>query len=269
MIDSADRDENRYPEPWSFQINKLNNLQNGFFNRVGTTEVVLEWCEDNVSVEWDISGQDLSANQFNASGFIFGSYSAQGLIDALVSELNLPSSWTPGPPPFTFDVSGSGLEGGVNINCIGGTFAFNPVASGVTNIATLLGIDIGGPLSPFQNISCPDLRPYRYIDFVSPELTYPQNVKDASTAPIVRDVLCRWYFSDDVPEELDGYGFPILMGYTRFCRRRIYNPPKQIKWDNNLPVGNLSFQVYDENGSILPKANMKTNWLMTLQLSES
>jgi hypothetical protein len=106
---------------------------------------------------------------------------------------------------------------------------------------------------------------------VSEDLTYAQDLKDSSTQIINRDVIVRWYFSDDTPEQLDAYGFPILMGYTQFSRRRLYNPPKQIKWDRDLPLGNLRFTLYDQDGN-LPFTRVpsdSTNWLMTLQLSEN
>jgi len=47
MIDSSDRNTTRNPSAWDFQITKNQSIQNGFFTRVGTTEVVLEWCEPN------------------------------------------------------------------------------------------------------------------------------------------------------------------------------------------------------------------------------
>ena len=58
------------------------------------------------------------------------------------------------------------------------------------------------------------------------------------------------------------------MGYTRFVRRRLYNPPKQIKWQPNQPMGNLSFQVYGDDGDLVTADLLDSNWLMTLQLSE-
>ena len=92
-------------------------------------------------------------------------------------------------------------------------------------------------------------------------------MKDASTAKIVRDVLVRWYFAFDQPPALDAYGFPILMGYTPFCLRRTFSPAKQSMWENNIPVGNLEFQVYDPNGQ-LAIMSARTQYQLTLQASE-
>ena len=62
------------------------------------------------------------------------------------------------------------------------------------------------------------------------------------------------------------------MGYTPFVVRRLFNPPKQIRWDSNLPVGNLAFTLYSDQGTpleVVYPAIQDTNWLMTLQLSEN
>ena len=59
------------------------------------------------------------------------------------------------------------------------------------------------------------------------------------------------------------------MGYKPFCLRRIFNPPKQIKWDQNLPVaGVMDFALYDNNGKLAATTDT-TNFLMTLQVSEN
>jgi hypothetical protein len=269
MVDSADRNVNVYPSPYDFQITRPNSLLNGFFTRVGTTEVVLEWCEPNISLAnntlvIDVSGIGaetfVGTLNFTATpGFYSVAQLLQGSVlpqmQTLVMGTTIVFVWGQ-------TTSGQGLGTG---NAV--------LTFGNTRLAQQLGI--AGQTSTiipnnqsFLPMSCPDLRPYRYIDFVSSQLTYCQDVKDASTAPLVRDVLCRYYFSYDTENNLDAYGFPILMGYTRFCIRRIFNPPKQIKWDNNLPVGNLSFEVYGDDGGLIPYNGEDTEWLMTLQISE-
>ena len=47
MIDSADRPAVT-TNPFNFQITKNQSILNGFFTRVGTTEVVLNWVEPNI-----------------------------------------------------------------------------------------------------------------------------------------------------------------------------------------------------------------------------
>lgn len=263
MVDSADRNEAVFPSAFNFQIQKNQSILNGFFTRIGTTEVVLEWCQDNIGLSnntlvFDISG--VGGNTYFDSVTITigtGFYTVEQLLDAIVSALNALTGTT--GADFAI-ATGGGI---VALDCSGAEFGVQD-----SPLAQQLGIFTGGLEFPGVNITCPDLRPYRYIDFVSSQLTYAQDLKDTTTSTVERDVLCRWYFSWDVPPQLDAYGFPILMGYTRFCLRRIFNPPKQIKWDSNLPIGNLTFQVYDEEGVLLPNSGNDTQWLMTLQVSE-
>lgn len=257
MIDSADRNATLNPSAWDFQITKSQSIQNGFFTRVGTTEVVMEWCEPNIvdeDITFDISGASVRSNV--TITIAQSSLTVAGLLDAIV-ELMTPSNGC------SFSISTQ--TGYVGIDCSGGKFS---VVS--TPLSVKLGLNIGGPLSTRQVVSgCTDIRSIRYLDITCPNLTYAQDLKDNSTAANNRDVLCRWYMAEDVPENLDSLGFPILMGYLPFVRRRIFNPPKQIKWDSNLPIGNLGFQVYGDTGTLLLESDPETQWLMTLQLSEN
>lgn len=275
LVDSADRPSPDTSNPYDFQITRPQALLNGYFSRCGVTEVCLEWCQDNINstnnfITFDISG--IAPNTHSGAHQITlapGIYTAASVLDALTQALDGISGTT----GCTWSIDNTNPPSGTtySLDCSGGYFSVSGSA-----LAVQLGIDfdtstlISGSTTGVL-LSCIDLRPYRYIDFVSAQLTYPQDLKDASTQTITRDILCRWYFSEDVPEEVDAYGFPILMGYRRFCRRRIFNPPKQIKWDNNLPVGNLAFQVYAPDGSLLqtPDDVEKNNWLLTLQLTEN
>ena len=279
MVDSADRppilDASglNISSPWDFSLNRSQSLINGFFTRVGTTEIVLEWCVDNIS-------STLGNNTFavtDTSGIVYtatipqGSYTVQQALEEIVSQLNQVT-----PPSYTFEVDRSAATNFLcrffNSNASLRQFRINQ-----TQLARQLSLNVyngSTPIpSPFARsftVECPDLRPCRYLDFVCDQLTAVQDVKDASTARIVRDVLCRWYFADDVPNQLDDFGFPILMGYTRFVTRRIFNPPKQIKWEQNQQIGGfLRFTVYSDTGAVVTDGSIAdSNWLMTLQLSE-
>jgi hypothetical protein len=260
MVDSADRPNPTSTSPYDFQITRQQSIFNGFFSRVATTEVVLEWCQDNVpqsTLGVDISG---SAHSLTIVG---GNYTVAELLNTIVVALE-----DVGIAGYDFSVETGNGTVSIYSGADDREFEFTSDPQGILD---QLGMALN-VLAPNQVVGCPDLRPYRYIDFVCNQLTYPQSVKDATTALITRDVLCRWYFAEDTPDLLDQYGFPVLMGYTRFCRRRLFNPPKYIKWDNNLPVGNLTFQVYGNDGSLLSIAGSdpeRNNWLMTLQLSEN
>lgn len=281
LIDSIDRGAS-YASPFDFQIVKPASLMNGFFNRIGTTEVVLEWCEPNITdntsagllnnvIVFDLSGT--GANTYAGQQTItlpVGHYTVEQVLDEIILELNDLSGTT----GMTFAITGTG--GTTNLTSTDGVFTI-PLAlqEGEGSVLAVQLELIQETYVDSVGITCPDIRPYRYIDFVSQQLTYNQDLKDATTNTLVRDVLCRWYFADDVPDAYDGYGFPILMGYKPFVSRRLFSPPKQIRWTNNMPVGNLGFQVYGyvpltglTQVPIISQDN-DTNWLMTLQMSEN
>lgn len=280
LIDSLDRNDTNYPSPFNFSIIKPQAIQNGFFNRIGTTEVVLEWCEPNINNEptrlnnviaIDISGT--AANTYVGTQTVtltVGCYTVKEVLDTIVAKLNAVTGTTGATFAVTF------TNGIVTLTVTGAVYRiqFNDQAAAGSILANQLEI-IQETYTNSKQVRCPDIRPFRYIDFVSQQLTYNQELKDATTNSLVRDVLCRWYFSEDVPTALDAYGFPILMGYKPFVRRRLFSPPKQIRWSNDQTIGNLQFQVYGWvpyiglTPDVIQTDNEDTNWLMTLQLSEN
>ena len=265
MVDSADRDLLIYETCSNFLITKKQSIMNGFFTRVGTTEVVMEWFSGNIggSTGQFVYTVGATAYDFSLAGF----FTVADLLNDIVSNLNefTPSTgltWTvaavqggganltaTGAPAIVFSVASPALVGLIQEPSLGAT-----IPAG------------GSEIFPIEPVEA-DLRPTRYLDIVCTQLTNNQAVKDASTAENTRDVLCRWYFDYDNQSALDAYGFPILMGYTPFCIRRIFNPPKQIQWQSNVPIGQMAFQLYDDRGEEAI-VNINTNFLMTLQASE-
>jgi len=191
-----------------------------------------------------------------------GKYTVAQALDAICAKLNL-SDLSGGR---NFSVSTTKLPGQVVIDISGTAVS----TTGANAFPLWRRLDIGTLTNPTNTlvVICPDLRPFRYIDIVSDNLTSVQDARDASTQVLDRNVLVRWYFSYDEQNLVDTYGFPILMGYNRFCLRRLYNPAKQIKWEQALPISNLGFQVFDPNGNLLPASDANTQCLMTIQLSE-
>ena len=268
VIDSADRNLLTTTSPWDFTINRSNNLIYGFFSRVGVSEVVLDWCVPNISAALDnntLTVVDISGTATNQTVTVPDNcYTMAQLLNQLVAQLNQVSWPVAG---VTWSVSQFG--GQVSLAC---TRSFQIQGTTLTSDLAIPNNQIEVSITNLFIPPCADLRPVTYIDFVSDKLTSVQDVKDASTNTYVRDILCRWYFDEDTQETYDQYGFPIYMGYKPFCRRRTFNPPKQIKWEQNYNVGQLSFQVYDNTGALLtfypPSAARHNNWRMTLQLSE-
>lgn len=282
MVDSADRKKANYPLCNDFQITKMNSILNGFFTRVGTTEVVFEWTTPNISE--DLNNREIVYNidgpvPFNEIINIpDGFYNVAEILSYLFSQTGDLNSFTP-TTGVTWDVNSPGNGTAVvSASVVGPAVTVRlsgPLMTKLFPPADLNGneLTLDVPVAPtFVAVATIpggiDLRPVRYIDIVCNQLTNNQAVKDASTAPIVRDVLCRWYFDYDNQGPTDQFGYPILMGYTPFYLRRLYNPPKQIQWQTNIPVGNLSLQLYDDKGLLLDVVDT-TNYLLTLQVSEN
>lgn len=277
MIDSADRTESNFPLCNDFQITKNNSLLNGFFTRVGATEVVFEWNTPNVSavnggnsVTYSTTG---TLPFFEITEVPIGSYTVADLLNLLVNLLNTEAYFIATGLTWSVSVAPGGgaileVTGGVDGNTV---TLISPLIGRLTGGSNTLTAEFAAGLPTRYFLFTPnkaDLRPARYVDIVCNQLTNNQSVKDASTAPNVRDVLVRWYFDFDNQNPSDEYGFPILMGYNTFCLRRLYNPPKQIQWQTNIPIGNLSFQLYGDSG-LLQTVNTTTQFLLTLQVSEN
>ena len=288
MVDSADRTYDlsgglKYyrTTPFDFQFTNNQNYLNGFFTRIGNTETVLEWDIPNInpynstnSIYFDLSGTLIST--FLQQGF----YTAAEVLQELPKTMNLTASTIGLSTIANFSTATFGGNNGIyclrNLSNANFSMSNTPLITKLFNNSAYNSNQI-----KLYNPSI-DLRPTRYIDFVCNDLTYNQNLKDATTTSQPKDVVNRWYLDWDEAPVLDELGYPILMGYTPFKARRIYNPPKQIKWDNNMPVGNMRWQLYDDNQKLMnyytvngsqfqdpyPPANT-TNWLMTLQVSEN
>jgi hypothetical protein len=265
-IDSQDRGSG-FTSPFDFNIYKQQNIIAGFFTRIGVTEFVINWNEPNVqsNVNDEFSIQIGTTNTPITIPEAF--YTVEDLLDEIVVKLNTTSTGT---------WSIGSTNGIISLKNASNQFTVNPgaLAYQIFNIESF-GVDASG-----QQILNPDLRLYKYIDIVSNNLTYNQDLKDASTGN--RDItsLCRVYLTYPTFSGLDAYGFPIKFGYKPDTLYRNFTFPKQIKWDNIMPIGSLAFQVL---GSRLDLTNgqpneaevipfnpfyARTEWQMTLQISE-
>lgn len=254
LIDSIDRSSGTSA---NFIINKKYSIMNGFFSRIAVSEVVVDWCIDNVS---DITDNNIFSVTTPAGTFTVtladGSYTVASLLDTLVTSLN-----AAGGIGVTFS-----LTDGPGFKILHGTVAFTV---NETNLSIQLNI-ITGVNSVDHPVTCPVLLPYTYIDFVSTDLTNNQALKDTTTNFVEQNVLYRWYFAWDGPAPVDAYGYPIYQGYQRFIARRALPFPKQIRWENNVPIGQISFQVYSSQGTVLLPSQVQDEfeWKMTLLVSE-
>jgi hypothetical protein len=202
-----------------------------------------------------------------------GFYNVADALDAIVCDFNNNSGASGATPIWEVNVDCGSVSIYNNKN------NFTLEATGNSQLVYQLGLEESGLIedSQYQHVIYPDLRLFRFLDFTCPQLTYAQDVKDATTNPVNVDSLARFYMAYDEAPQTDKYGFPILLGYKPTTIRRAFNPPKQIKWENGLPVGNLNFKVYgsyvfSSSGEVVVgwDANKPTptNWLMTIQVSE-
>jgi hypothetical protein len=230
---------------------------------------MLDWCEPNIQTGVnDTFVVSVTTAGTKTVTIAEGFYTVANALDALVVALNATSSGT-------WSV----------LSATGGQIALRNATNTYTVVSSASNT-LGGMLFPYvsfytasnnQFLEAPDIRLYRYLDFVSNDLTYCQDLKDNSTNVKSVDTICRFYMAYDTPTTLDTYGFPIRFGYRAESIRRAFNFPKQIRWDNIQPIGNLSFQVY-ANLSFSNQSNeiitwsasdpTETNWCLTLQISE-
>lgn len=252
LIDSTDRTVGNSTD---FTIALRQSILNGFFTRLAVVEVVMDWCVDNISAKTDNNTFIINDGTSNFTATLDdGHYTVATALAAIVAKLNAAGS------AVTFSVGG-GTVANATLNGTG-NFTVND-----SNLARELNILIGTPGASFP-VSCPLLLPYTYVDFTSSQLTYCQDLKDATTNQINRDTLYRWYFAWDGPAPTDTLGYPINQGYLPFVQRRYLAFPKQIRWDNIQPIGQISFQVYDSQGNLLDIGIGEMEWRMSILVSE-
>jgi len=302
FVDSTDRydlsgNNTTSSTPFNFQITRNNSIMNGFFTRIGLTELNLNWDVPNISSDassnlilLDVSGSAIQKIKFS-NQFV---NTAAAFYDGLIKSVNdlsgttnfyltttgagttTPITVTPaGSFDLSFKMVGNVKGGGTN----GGYFRF-----GYTALAKQASI-ITTAYSRYVQPTNPDFRLFRFIDFVCPQLINNQRLKDATTNFFVEPVLARWYFADEQDNTYDKYNFPILQGYSPFCIRRAFNPPKQIRYESNIPIGNMRFQLYGELWTrsvtgfgttsqivypyqLINLSGYNTNYCATLQVSE-
>jgi hypothetical protein len=289
MIDSDDRAFQQSDildtSPWRFQISRAQALIQGFFTRVGLTELVLNWDIPNISSQWnnnllfvDVSGSDISGAK--TITLPDGFYTAKKAIDCIVEELNTEYA-TPSLFSVIQDCNGVGIE--ISGNRVWTTLMSVPLANQLFQYPSNIVNDLL-PNAKTHYLPSPDLRTIKYLDFIADSITSVQDVEDSTTVPYVKNVLQRWYMAWDDQNDLDAYGLPIYQGYTPFSSRKVFNPPKQIKYESSIPVGNLTIDVWARFSpafyAVAPLtagygslANLYTppdssSFLMTLQLSE-
>jgi hypothetical protein len=282
--------------PYNFTITKNQSLMNGFFTRLGVTEVVFPWTIPNINEATKIVGFDYkigAAPTVSSSVLLdLGFYTPAMIASAIQADVRGQDA---GLAAFTmtYGVDDAGAQGPVflyNTNAVGVTVRFYPLDS--ADMSTIPQINLGsrqlfdllGFTTVQQTLSVNGqgyttyCQPTRYVDIVCTQLTANQALKDTMSQKVARDVMCRVYLGD-----AQGVQSTVLPSSATFCPPgcmpttiyRNFSQPKQIQWIPNQPVpGYLKFEVFDDAGNpldwlSLDDASDGANWSMTIAVTEN
>ena len=280
--------------PYDFIIRKKESLLNGFFTRMGITEVSFPFALPNVDfntsrmsvIYTPVGGVQATATFTPSFGFYTPSQIAAALqvfIRARDVSLNtslVVYSSLNGVPQFTVSVPAGATIDFAPVATTGGLpfpydqnqiqlydmFGFTLAnSSPVRYTAPAVGsaTTVVGNFTFFQK--------YQYLDIVSTLMTGNQNLKDSTSSPIDRNILCRLYVdyenSYNVPAD-DPLFAPA--GTTPFTIYRKFPVPKFVQWDVKQPIGQLNFQVYDQDGFLIRSDPQfqDMDWKMSVLVSE-
>ena len=299
-VDSADRYKNYVAAstgtqtPYAFQISKNEALLNGFFTRIALTEIVFPYYIPNLNqrtayINFIYDGGPVETLDLSAFAPSFKSPSElasimEGLLQIETGVPGLTCTYTNGR--FVFDT------GADDLSFQRGNFkGITPAASGLNDfqLFDLLHMNASNLVPSSTQISgVTRCRYTEYIDIVSPQLTYNQDLKDGSSDVVVRDNLARVYLEGENDQVYPVYdssqnlivpaGDQVIPGTIPFTIYRKFPHPKQIQWNNSQPLGNVAFEVYDDKGEILSAHSLPQfdeqdytlpDWRMTLLVSEN
>ena len=289
--------------PFSISISKNEALLNGFFTRLAVSEFRMYWTLPNIGAVWGNNTLTYYEEVTSAAHTITippGFYDLQTLmavIEALVQADGFLTSFI-----ATANVDGSTSYGTGNTD----TFYWVPPTTRTRTLYDMLNLVNTLPTptaATTQQGGIANMKPTDFIDVISPQLTLNQDLKDGSTAPVVRDMLVRIYLDDanrqftrtqtnlfDVSGSFAGRQVPAytpddgITGTSPFMIYRQFPYPKQVQWNNTQSLGNLTFELYDDQGRSIqdlwnaiqtpssPQGQYYANsfvWDMTLLITEN
>jgi hypothetical protein len=285
--------------PYDFTITKRESIMNGFFTRLGVSEVVFPWNIPNINAQTNRMRVGYAAapggpfTTFTLS-VAAGFYTPSQLATAIQAELNAVPALAgtvvtygqniveglENVPQFSFDFTASGQF-----------VTFTPLAyqpnpalpafyqfNNTKQLFDVLGLNSLAYLPAVQKSGIDTLcQSTRYIDIVCSILTYNQSLKDTTSQVVARDSLCRVYLgalnSNMIVPTTDSTFAP--PGTTPGVVYAQYSTPKQIQWVPNQPVpSGLRFQIFDDEGTPLEDlfggtSSPEINWSMTILVSEN
>jgi hypothetical protein len=261
--------------PFTISITKNESLLNGFFSRIAVTELRMYWTLPNISAAWGNNTLQINITGAGANPYTItipdGFYDLESLMATIEGEVQALG----GGALLPAFVARANVDGSSSYSNGGGGaatfFWVRPITSTIRTLYDMLNlITPKPPLTTAQATArggVANLRSTDFVDIVSPQLTYNQDLKDGSSAPTVRDALVRVYLDDttkslarittnlfDSTGAANGFQVPaydvtsFTNGSTPFTIYRQYPMPKQIRWQDSQPLGNLTFEMYDDQG---------------------
>lgn len=272
--------------PYDFTIRKKESLLNGFFTRMGITEISFPFALQNVSgsttqlgVIFNNGGGNVPSVFQVDSGFYTPPQIA-ALLQTYIRTLDATLAaatviYGPlGSPVFAIDTTTTTTLEFTPIGQDPATFPYPPSQIQMFDMLGMSAdnrqtVTVGGTQVYFSSPTF--FQKYQYLDIVSTLMTGNQNLKDSTTSPVDRNILCRLYIdyenSYNVPAD-DPLFAPA--GTTPLTIYRKYPVPKFVQWDVKQPIGQLNFQVYDQDGVLLESRPKSTDmdWKMSVLVSE-
>jgi hypothetical protein len=285
-VSSADRyanktqKQNNPSSPFDVLLTSKQNFLNGFFTRIALTEVRIPWLlptiqanrQTRMLLEYRTSAGVTTFFTLQINGDVWYTPTTLAAEVQRAMRSNSVFDGNVNKPNFTCTYSATAYAFTYATNVAGDTMRFLPTLnSNTTGLYEMMAWQTQGLLATAPS-KVPKMIFTEFIDIVSNQLTYAQDVKDGDTGDISRDVVARIYLA---PE---GLSDPTQVGTAPFILYRQFQTPKQIKWDTNLPIGQLSFQVYDDRGNLLTSGfpgtaapsndDLLGDWSISLLVSE-
>lgn len=256
--------------PYDFYIQNRQNFLTGFFTRIALTEFNFTWAIPTINSRCNKIGITDGGVNNAVITVPTGFYTPTTLAAQLQGQVQaLGGVWA----GFTITANANtgfftSTSGGVVYNWY--RVNANPSRPNAIGLFEMMNWDTTIPPAYIQVSGTPSMIYTPFIDVVCTQLTYNQEVKDADTGMITRDVLARIY--------LAGEGLntdPELLGSQPFRVYRQFAFPKQIKWNRGQNIaGSLKFELYDSQGYPIANPDDLINevadpdWYMSLLVSE-
>jgi len=254
--------------PYEIYINKGQSVMNGFFTRIGLTEINMQWNTPNVIANGPCTNNTLTLETATDSRTISipeGFYTPEKLATFLQASLRQ----IPGP---VFGCDGWLVQYVQQTNrfliTIASTtivpppFRIRPQNIGsADDLCNLMGLSYPPQTYSLRVASSYASMTYTpYFDIVSDNLTKKQNVRDNGTSFLTgQNLLTRVYLAEpgidahlSVTTPVDIFGSARNMIGTRpFNLYREYQTPKQIYWDTQEFINAIDLRLIDYKGRTL------------------